>query len=321
MTSPNNLTSWKASLLDELFVKTYAHLRRGPVQGERSTELLEARRDALELALRRCWGEDGASLAARAPAEMLSNLTTEDLAHHLGVAAEMARDPRSVHLITRPRGGGTELTICCEDAPGLLATITAVMLAHRVEVLSAYAYTLTRSDSGPDAHQTSLPLGDTRSPGGDQVVDIFTVKAPEEAGAALWRAFGDDLDRALQGDLSVPEFVRRHTRPSGLKPKVLPRVPIEVKVDNTASGRSTVIDVQAPDRIGVLHAITRALTEQGLVIHLSKVATEAGRVIDNFYVSDVATGGKVTEEARLEALQRGITVAIEALLPDSTRSR
>ena len=321
MTAPNNLTSWKASLLDELFVKTYAHLRRGPVQGERSTELLEARRDALELALRRCWGDVGAALASRAPAEMLSNLTTEDLVHHLGVAAEMAGNPRPVHLITRPRGSGTELTICCEDAPGLLATITAVMLAHRVEVLSAYAYTLNRADGGPDAHQTSLPLGDTRSPGGGQVVDIFTVKAPEEAGAALWRAFGDDLDRALQGDLSVPEVVRRHTRPSGLRPKVLPRVPIEVKVDNTASGRLTVIDVQAPDGIGVLHAITRALSEQGLVIHLSKVATEAGRVIDNFYVSDVATGGKVTEEARLEAIQRGITVAIEALLPDSARSR
>jgi [protein-PII] uridylyltransferase len=321
MTAPDNLTSWKASLLEELFVKTYAHLRHRPGQGKRSMGQLEARRDALELALRRSWGEVGAVLAARAPVEMLLNLTTDDLTHHLGVAAEMARHPRSVHLLTRPRGDGTELTICCEDAPGLLATITAVMLAHRVEVLSAHAYTLIRADGGPDAHQTSLPLGDVSRCGGGHVVDIFTVKAPEEAGAALWRAFGVDLDRALQGDLSVPEVVRRHTKPSGLKPKVLPQVPIEVQVDNTASAKLTVIDVQAPDRIGVLHAITRALSEQGLVIHLSKVATEAGRVIDNFYVSDVETGGKVTEEARLEALQRGITVAIEALLPDTARLR
>jgi hypothetical protein len=57
--------------------------------------------------------------------------------------------------------------------------------------------------------------------------------------------------------------------------------------------RLTVIDVQAPDRLGVLHAITRALSDQGLAIHLSKVATEAGRVVDIKILDHVIIGVNV----------------------------
>ncbi len=32
-----------------------------------------------------------------------------------------------------------QLTVCCADRPGLLAIITGVMLAHRVEVLAELA--------------------------------------------------------------------------------------------------------------------------------------------------------------------------------------
>ena len=48
----------------------------------------------------------------------------------------------------------------------------------------------------------------------------------------------------------------------------------------------TVIDVYTQDRPGVLYTITRTLSSLGLDIHLSKVATEADRVADVFYVRD-----------------------------------
>ena len=326
MTAPGNLSEWKAGLLEELYMKTYVFLtrERDQLRQDRERRLLE-RQDALELTLRRPWGTQGVGIIPRVPQEMLLAYEVEDLAHHLGVVLELerlgttensargggpppecgpiARDNSvTLRLATRQLSGGAiELTVCCSDSPGRLASITGVMLMHRIEVLAAQVYTLERR---PD------------TPQGDRLVlDIFTVKLPVGAEETIWSSFSDDLERALSGELSVADEVRRRTRPSALKQKVLPRVPIGVTVDNQASDRHTVVEVQAPDRIGVLHAITHTLSSKGLEIHLSKVTSEAGRVVDIFYVSDGRSGGKVLDQATIESLQGSIADAIGALDP------
>lgn len=304
MTAPGNLSSWKATLLDELFMKTYRHLRdgRGDARQRRRQELSDAG-DALELALYRGWGEQGRALSARVPEEMLLGLPVEDLAFHLGVLLELESIPEaSLRLRTRKAAGGaTELTVCCPDSPGTLAAITGVMLAHGIEVLAAQVFTLEAPEKDETAH----------------VLDIFVVETARATSdeKEVWGAFHQDLEDALRGDLCVAGLVDRHTRSSGLPPKVTPRVSIEVSVDNEASDRYSVVDVQAPDLLGALHAITRSMSEQEVVIHLSKVASEAGRVIDIFYVSDSTTGGKVLDEERLVQLRRSVTSAIEDLMP------
>jgi len=91
---------------------------------------------------------------------------------------------------------------------------------------------------------------------------------------------------------------------------VVPAVRTEIEVDNEVSAGFSVIDVYTQDRLGVLYSITQTLADLGLDIHLSKIATEASRVADVFYVREQA-GGKLTDtrvdEVRLavgEALGR-----------------
>ena len=62
--------------------------------------------------------------------------------------------------------------------------------------------------------------------------------------------------------------------------------PVTVAVDNDASDFFTVIEVGAPDRIGLLYDITRTLADCELDVHLAKVATFTDRVVDAFYVRD-----------------------------------
>ena len=90
-----------------------------------------------------------------------------------------------------------------------------------------------------------------------------------------------------------------------------PEVPTEIKIDNNVSRDFTVVEVITEDRPGVLYAITRTLFTEGLDIHRSKIATEANRVVDVFYVRDKATGKKVLEPPRTEALR----AALKASLP------
>ena len=61
---------------------------------------------------------------------------------------------------------------------------------------------------------------------------------------------------------------------------------MRVEVDNDASDFFTVIEVGAPDRLGLLFDITRTFAELQLDVHLAKVATFGGRVVDAFYVRD-----------------------------------
>jgi [protein-PII] uridylyltransferase len=74
-----------------------------------------------------------------------------------------------------------------------------------------------------------------------------------------------------------------------------------VSVDNEASRAFTVVDVRAEDRLGLLHDVAACFADAGLEIALAKVATEANRAIDSFYV---ARGGeKLIDPEALEALR------------------
>ena len=76
-------------------------------------------------------------------------------------------------------------------------------------------------------------------------------------------------------------------------------------VDNDASDSATVLEVRAPDEVGLLHSITRVLFEANLDVVSARVSTLGELVVDAFYVRE-DNGTKVTDQARLD----GITTAI-----------
>ena len=74
------------------------------------------------------------------------------------------------------------------------------------------------------------------------------------------------------------------------------------------SAAATVLEVFGRDRPGLLYAITRALHEAGVVIHLAKVNTEGRRVADVFYVTE--RDGAKLDEARCAAVREVILGAL-----------
>jgi [protein-PII] uridylyltransferase len=84
---------------------------------------------------------------------------------------------------------------------------------------------------------------------------------------------------------------------------------VTVAVDNAASDFFTVIEVGAPDRIGLLYDITRTLSDMGLDVHLAKVATYTDRVIDAFYVRD-PVGRKLEETEQRVAVESAMRAHI-----------
>jgi [protein-PII] uridylyltransferase len=185
----------------------------------------------------------------------------------------------SQHRVT-VRFEGQQLTVVAPDRPGLFSRVAGTLALKGLAVLDAEA----GSDDGMAASRFRVDAGGME-------VD--------------WEEVARDVRRALDGRLALEARLATRAR-SGRRNAALRLVrEPSVRVDNTASGTSTVIEVHAPDRIGVLYHITRALADMDLDIRWAKVATLGAEVVDSFYVR-TASGEKVEEGEHIRELERAI---------------
>jgi [protein-PII] uridylyltransferase len=184
---------------------------------------------------------------------------------------------------TTVRGDGNKLTVVAADRPGLFSRIAGVLALHGLDVLAAQAHS---DEQGMAASE-------------------FTVVAAADGSGHRWERVETDLRRALDGQLAIDARIAERAKAYGRKRTTARKTDPRVVVDNNASSNATVIEVHAPDSIGVLYRITRTLAEMQLDIRHAKVQTLGHEVVDAFYVRDV-WGEKITESFHLSELDRAI---------------
>ncbi|HLI56084.1 MAG TPA: ACT domain-containing protein, partial [Actinomycetota bacterium] len=207
-----------------------------------------------------------------------------------GASGEGFPSPRQLERLAAGgqliEAGGHVLTVMDDDRPGMFSRVAGVLAMHGLDVLAAAAYS---SEDG-------------------RALSEFRVSAPPggDAGGAGWSRVVADLRRALSGRLAVHARVLNRAR-TYARTRPVSRVEVEpaVTVDNDASQEATVIDVHAPDAVGTLYRITRALADFDLDIRRARVRTLGAEVVDSFYVRG-AGGQKVTDAALLAELERAI---------------
>jgi [protein-PII] uridylyltransferase len=87
--------------------------------------------------------------------------------------------------------------------------------------------------------------------------------------------------------------------------------PLEVRFDLDATDEATVVEVHAPDALGVLYRITQALADLDLDIVSAKVQTLGPQVVDSFYVRG-RDGQKVSDPHVLAETERALLHALDA---------
>jgi [protein-PII] uridylyltransferase len=70
------------------------------------------------------------------------------------------------------------------------------------------------------------------------------------------------------------------------------------------------VEINARDRAGLLHKVTRTLTQLGLQISSALVTTYGERVVDVFYVKDTF-GMQVTHEGKLDQIRKTVLEVIK----------
>lgn len=212
-----------------------------------------------------------------------------------GVAAEVGRDdfPTAEQQALLELGdtvitpSDDTLTVIAPDRPGLFSRVAGVLALNGLAVLAASALS---TDDG---------------------MALAVFKAESSFGPSLpWPRVLADLDLALAGRLALharlEERARTYQRST---PTAAEPVTPTVTVDNEASATATVVEVVAPDGVGVLYRITRALAELDLDIRSAKVQTLGHQVVDAFYVLG-PDGAKVTDETHLAELTKAIKAAL-----------
>ena len=207
-----------------------------------------------------------------------------------------ALDPELAALAEEAEGGllvradGERLVVIAPDRPGLFCQLAGVLTLHGLDVLAADAW--------------SAPRG--------MAVDVFHVQRAL-GGGPDWPRFQREVSKALQGAFALEARLaeRARTYEGHRRPRTRQPVPTGVTVDNDASADATVVEVRAPDAIGVLYRVTRAFLELQLDIRHAKVLTLGPEVVDSFYVVDLH-GTKLDDE-RIGELKRSVLFELSRL--------
>jgi [protein-PII] uridylyltransferase len=284
-TGPAAWTSWRRTLIRELVAKVQHVFERGEM-GTELAEQLGERAGRVHGLLEAEPGADIERFLQRMPRAYLLAVEPARVARHYATIAPDvgANEVRAVHF-GGMRPGTYEVLVVARDRSGLLSWIAGSLALAGLSILTAHAFT-TEDGIAADLFE---------------VEGVWEPDVPERR----WREFRGKLRRAVDGSISLEHLVdeKRRWYPAPRMP-----IPITLAVDGDASDFSTVIEVGAPDRIGLLYDITRTFAEHGVDVHLAKVATYEGRVVDSFYVRD-ALGPKLSDD--LEELERALRDRLE----------
>jgi len=179
---------------------------------------------------------------------------------------------------------GDEVLVAAPDRRGLLGVVAGVLALHRLDVRSAAVF--SRAGLG---------------------VTVWRV-APRFGSLPDWTVVRDDVRRALAGELDVSAtlasreaaYAGRHGGQAAAA---------TVRLVDDASESATVLEVRAPDRLGVLHRITTELAGVGLDVRSAHISTLGADVVDAFYVVG-SDGGPLTDTGLRAQLQESVLAVL-----------
>ena len=279
---PGVWNNWKGQLLRDLYESAEEVLRLGHKQKGRS-ERIAAKQAGLATTLN--WpAERFGAYAKRFPDSYWIAETCEALAINAAMidGADAEQRPLSITTVPDTASGTTLVSIYAADHPGLFYRIAGAISLGGANILDARIHT-TRDGQAIDNFVIADPIG-----------------RPFEEAAQLAR-LRRSIEDVLTGKIRLAD--RLAARPLARRRAEVFKVEPNVLIDNKASNRYTVLEVNAADRPALLYSLTHALFQSKMTIHSAHIATYGERATDTFYLTDL-TGQKIDSAARLRTLER-----------------
>ena len=282
---PGVWNGWKRQLLADLFDGAEEVLRLGHKQTGRKERIAAKQR---ELEARLGWDDARFAAYARRLPEAYWIAEPVDVLERNAQSVDAAGwDGLRIDAVADSERGATLVTIYASDHPGLFYRIAGAIHLAGGSIIDARIHT-TRDGMALDNFLVQDPFGGPY----DDESRLKRLKATVED-ALVNRS-------AMTERLSAKPLSRPRADAFTIAPNVL--------IDNRASNRFTVVEVNARDRPALLYALAYGLFQSKVTIHSAHIATYGERAVDTFYVTDLL-GEKITSPARLRALEKRLLEA------------
>jgi [protein-PII] uridylyltransferase len=253
--SPDYLTSWKLTLLDELYLRTAAEFATA---GRRANTARRPRVDEPEGLPERYYSLFDQALRRQ----------------HRQLIDQLRNSGELVVLDVAEGAGALRITVVTHDRRGLLASLTGAFADFGLEVVAADVF------SAPFAPRI--------------VLDVFRVvhkihegESTRPGRGAEWVALLEDHLRERIAGTPVGDALREPLppMPGPTRKSKRRKSPTKVRFSEDPAGHRTIVDVETLENAGVVARITRSFSALGHDIEIARINTELRRVEAVVYVS------------------------------------
>ncbi|HUF61642.1 MAG TPA: [protein-PII] uridylyltransferase [Verrucomicrobiales bacterium] len=293
-------SDWKAQLMQQLYTSTLLYWEKGESFRLEARQPDETMREGMLRKLGESYREEVEAHLRLMPPRYFPFRKVGQAALHVQMAhdfmaccLEQAGDPLAVvlHWLKREGGGYSELTVVTWDRPFLVARVAGALAAHGINILSADIF--SRDD--------------------DIAVDVFRVCTTDfmpVTAASTQRSIRRMLEQALAAErFDFRPLIEKACTRAALSAREAGEFPQRVHLDNRADRRTTLVEVQAVDRLGLLYDLLEIVDKLDLELVSSRISTENGAALDSLWVVR-RLGGKVVEPAEQENLLRQLERAL-----------